>query len=96
MPHSLAARVCTGTCTVVATTLVLLAVSGATAFPEIALLVALSVAVGAFAATLVSPRRTTSAPAPAPAPAAPATATAADAEPLPEAGYARLPAPGAR
>lgn len=69
MPHSLAARVCTGSCTVVATALVLLAISGATGFWEIALLVALSVAVGALAATLTFPRRT--APSSTPAPTAP-------------------------
>ncbi|MDH6110725.1 hypothetical protein P3T36_003094 [Kitasatospora sp. MAP12-15] len=85
MPHSLAARVCTGTCTVVATALLLLAVSGATGFPEIALLVALSVAVGTLAATLTSPRRST--PAAAPTPAAPAP-TPAPAPAAPSADYA--------
>ncbi|MDH6135245.1 type III secretory pathway component EscV [Kitasatospora sp. MAA4] len=86
MPQSLAARVCTGSCTVVATTLLLLAVSGATGFPEIALLVVLAVAVGAFAATLVSPRRAAPAAPPAPAPAAPAAASTP----------ASVPAPGGR
>ncbi len=71
MSHSLAARVCTGSCVAVATTLVLLAVSGAAGFPEIALLVLCSVAVGALAVTLPNARRRTPVPVPAPAPRVP-------------------------
>lgn len=67
MSHSLAARVCTGTGVTVACTLALLAVSGATGFPEIALLVLLAVAVGTLAATLPARRRTAPAPASTPA-----------------------------
>ncbi|MFI9273620.1 hypothetical protein ACIGXM_23315 [Kitasatospora sp. NPDC052896] len=57
MPHSLAARVCAGTCTVVVTALVLLALSGATGFPEVALLTLLSVVAGTLVAALPGRRR---------------------------------------
>lgn len=53
MPRPTIAQLCTGTLTVVATTVALLAVSGATGVFEIAVLVAFAVALGTLATALL-------------------------------------------